>query len=355
MANSFFALLGWAPDNIWVFGHEAFSLTICLTDRKLRFSHIFFIQLLHCQFSHFKEKLVKARFLLALSISLLLAPIGAVYADEKDDLAKKQKEAALEKWKKLEQEKTPTPVITANFLIMANQPEAKSKALADTLERYFKVATHALKSDEKDHPWNGQLAVFLVEWPEFKILMRKAAQRSPERDETSFSVFSGDEPTLGISTPSGAKGLPENQDVIQEMLTVLLQRKMGAGTPPPWVSIGFAKATAYRVANPGSKNKPSGYGPANADLKEIWGENLPAKTRYSYGAYIIDYLAYGPLSDQFSLFVAGLRPDEGTNGSSVDAALKGINLDADALAYNARLWTKPKEAPKPKDPKKPGK
>jgi hypothetical protein len=157
-----------------------------------------------------------------------------------------------------------------------------------------------------------------------------------------------------VGSAAGSKNLPENQEVIQEMLTVLLKRKMGAGDPPSWVSVGFARATAYRVSNPGSKAKPSAYRPADVPLAEIWGEKVPAKTRESYAAYIIDYLAYGPLSDQFGLFVAGLRPDEGTNGPSVDAALKAINMDADTLAYNARLWIKPKEMPK-KDTKKPGK
>ena len=129
---------------------------------------------------------------------------------------------------------------------------------------------------------------------------------------------------------------------------------MGAGDPPTWVAGGFARATAYRVANPNSRGKPSGYGPANVELKEIWGDTLPAEIRYKYGAYIIDYLAYGPLADQFPQFVTGLRPDEGTNGPSVEVALKGINLEPDALAYWAQKWQKPKEEPKPKEkPKKP--
>ena len=288
------------------------------------------------------------------AILVALVPASTTFAEEKNDLSAKQKAAAEEVWKKLELEKTPPPVITTNFMVFAPQSEAKSKALADMLERYYKVATRALRFDDKERPWNGQMAVFVLEWQEYKNLMRKVEKRTPAADETSFSSFSGDEPTLGVGSLAGTKGLPDSQEAVNEMLAGLLRKKMGAGDPPTWIAIGFAKATAYRAANPGSRGKPSGYGPANADVKEIWGETLPAKTRYTYGAYIIDYLAYGPLSDQFPQFVLGLRPDEGTNGPSVETALKGINLDCDSLGYWAQKWQKPKEAPKPKEtPKKP--
>ncbi|HLW68213.1 MAG TPA: hypothetical protein VKS79_23050 [Gemmataceae bacterium] len=288
------------------------------------------------------------------AILVTSVPASTTFADEKEDLAAKQKAAADAVWKKLELEKTPPPVVTANFMVFAPQSEAKTKALADMLERYYKVATRALKFDDKERPWNGQMAVFLLEWQEYKNLMRKVEKKTPAADETSFSSFTGDEPTLGVGSPAGTKGLPDPQEAVNEMLTCLLRKKMGAGDPPTWIAIGFARATAYRVSNPGSRGKPSGYGPANAELKEIWGETLPPKARYSYGAYIVDYLAYGPLSEQFPQFVLGLRPDESTNGVSVETALKGINLEPDALVYWAAKWQKPKEEPKPKEkPKKP--
>jgi len=99
---------------------------------------------------------------------------AAVRADEKSDTLAKQKAAADANWKKLEIPNASPMVETPHFLIYSRQSEAKAKALGATLDKVFATATKALKYDDKDRPWPGKLAIYLVpERSQFVDFMRK--------------------------------------------------------------------------------------------------------------------------------------------------------------------------------------
>jgi hypothetical protein len=287
---------------------------------------------------------VSAR-IFVLAVCLLgLAPHAG--ADDKSELLAKQKTAAEQKWKKLGLEKTNAPIETPNFFVYAHLAEAKTKALGSVLDKQFVTALKGLKYDAEERPWQGKLALFVFpERSEFVDFLRKIEKRSPEEDEASFFSF-GDEPALVIGTAKGTKADPSEQ-AKYELAGALLKRRMGAGEPPEWVTLGFVKATEFRAANPGVKGKNNAWRTPNAPLAEIWGENLAPAAKQAFAASVIDYLAYGPLSEQFPDFLAAFRPDENGTAGTVDAALKAINLDDTSLVLYARTWIRPK-ATKPK-------
>jgi hypothetical protein len=291
---------------------------------------------------------VTARTLAALTALALLAPPAR--ADEKSAALEKQKAAAQANWKKMEFEKPAPMVETTHFLLFAQTPEARSRALGSGMDRMYAVMLKALDYKGDDRPWPGKLPVYVFsDRTEFVTFMRKVVKKSPKEDESSHFAFKAEDSLLVVGMPRTGS-VDADLEAKHQLAAAILERKMGAGEPPDWVSQGFADASIYRAANPTSKGKGRWTMP-NAPVMEIWGEKLSPKARQDYAAYIIDYLAYGPLADQFSNFVGALRPDENGNTPSVDAAFKAINVDATTLQNYARAWTKPKAAPtKPKKP-----
>lgn len=281
--------------------------------------------------------------------ALMVVFSGWACADEKEDAAAtaKQKAAAEELWKKMEFEKTPALVESKNFLIYSRLTEARSKALSSLLEKHLATAIKGLKFAADEKPWKGKLAVFVLpDRTDFVNFMRKSQKRSPKDGETTFGSLAGDEPMLVIGE-SDQRVTPENLTAYELSLS-LLKRKIGAGEPPDWVADGFARATAYRAANPMVKGK--GFKIPIAPFSVLWSEEATAEQKSAYAAYIVDYLAYGPGSDMMGNLLNAIRPGENGDTPSADAILKAVGGgDWTALEIYARKWTKP---PAPKTPPK---
>lgn len=275
---------------------------------------------------------------------IALSAVGR--ADEKSEMLARQKAVAQENWKKLEIPKAPPLVETPQFLIHSRLPEARTKALGAALESIFATATKALKFTEKERPWPGKLAIYIVpDRGEFVNFMRKVVKKAPTEDDLSFSEVRGDEAMLVIGAPKAELVDAEDQTKI-ELTTLLLKRKMGAGEPPPWVAIGFAKASAHRAA---TKAKVTVKPPA-VPLAYLWAEDANPMVVQNYATYVIDYMAYGPMGDSFATFVGALRPGETGNAPGMKEVLESIKMDEMTLELYARRWAKP---PTPKSPIKP--
>jgi len=293
---------------------------------------------------------VYSRILIAIAATTLVA--SALCADEKDDILAKQKASAAAKWKKMAFAKESPLLETANFLFYTRLLEAKAKPLAAALEKQYPVMLKALKFDAESPPWPGKLAVFIFsDREEFTEFMRKAERKSPKEDESVHFAFKGDESVLVIGVPRGGKSEQPEADARRELAAALLARKMGTGEPPGWVALGFAEASAYRAANPKATGKNPAWRLPDLPLASLWTEGVPAKARGPYAAYVIDYMAFGPLAEQFPTFIGALRPDENERLPAIDEALKAINFDPASLEYCARKWMKPKAPPATK-PKK---
>ena len=212
------------------------------------------------------------------------------------------------------------------------------------MEQIHATATKALKYTDKDRPWPGKLAVFLLkDRAEFVDFMRHTVKKSPGEDDASFGEVRGDDAILIVGMPKGERVDPEEQ-AKSEFTTMLLKRKMGAGEPPAWVHIGFAHASAHRAI---AKSRVTVRPPASAPLSYLWADGANAQAKHNYATYVIDYMAYGPLSDSFATFVEALRPGENGMSPSMKTVLESIKLDEATLEIAARRWIKP-PAVKPK-------
>src|SRR5260370_1358359 len=87
-------------------------------------------------------------------------------------------------------------------------------------------------------------------------------------------------------------------------------RLLEAKAKPLAAALGFAEAWAYRAANPKATGKNPAWRLPDLPLASLWTEGVPAKARGPYAAYVIDYMAFGPLAEQFPTFIGALRPDE---------------------------------------------
>ncbi|MFL5340003.1 MAG: hypothetical protein ACJ8F7_07620 [Gemmataceae bacterium] len=284
-----------------------------------------------------------------LAAAALLFVAAPLWADDKDEALAKQRESAAAKWKKMAFEKSPPVVETANFLVHARLPETKTKALASALDRQFPVMLKALKYEGEDRPWPGKLQVFVfAERSEFTDFMRKALKKPVKEDDSTFFSFEAEDSVLVIGAPRGGAKTDPEAEAKHQLATAVLARKMGSGEPPDWVALGFGEAAAYRAANPKATGKNPAWKPPGLPLAALWTEGVPAAARAKYAAYVIDYMAFGPLAEHFPTFIASLRPDETGTVAGIDEALKAINLDQLSLEYAARNWIKPKPPAKPK-------
>ncbi|MCX7702236.1 MAG: hypothetical protein N2039_15275, partial [Gemmataceae bacterium] len=265
------------------------------------------------------------------------------------DVLARQKAAAWEIWKAMEFPDSPNPVETTHFLVYGRVAEAKSKATAQLLESAFATASKPLKFTDKDGPWPGKLVVFLVPARnDFVRLMRKAARRAPDNDEFSHAEISGDL-ALVIVGPSRSGGTELEQVAREEMLGLMLERKLGA-PPPSWLRQGFVRSTVSRINRPSAKAAAS----ATVSFGDLWNERLPDLARHQAATFYIDYWAYGPGSEWFDKLLSALRPGE--NGRMPPAAevARSLNLDERSLDLLPRAWKKPASAasspPKGKKP-----
>lgn len=285
------------------------------------------------------------RFRLLSLAAMVLISSSALYADDKSEMLAKQKAAADENWKKMEFGKSASTAETPNFLIYSRLPEAKTKALAAGLDKLFATAGKALKYSDKERPWPGKLVVYVVpDRNDFVSFMRKIVKKSPGEDDTSFSEVRGDDAMIVVGAPKADQIEPEEQ-AKRELATMLLKKKMAAGEPPAWVSIGFANASIHRAA---TKSRVTVRPPAGVPLNYLWMDGANPKVLSNYATYVVDYLAYGPMADSFDTFVGALRPGENGMAPGMKEVLESIKMNEMTLEYCARRWMKPPTAKKPK-------
>jgi hypothetical protein len=285
-------------------------------------------------------------------LAVLLLTVGLI-ADEKEDPLRKQKETAEANWKRLEISKPAPPVESAHLIVYSDYPETRTKALSTAAERYYAAAAKALKYGTKDKPWPGKLAVYVIsDRTLFNRFIRGVAKRSPEGEEFAIITITGDTPHLAVGPMRGEK-LPSDSVVMSQIATALLKAKVGgAGAMPDWVMNGFAEATSYRAGNSSTRPNPKwAKAVANVPLSSLWGDELSAEAKLIVGAFIVDYLAYGPGNERFADFVKALRPGENGMLPPDKDILAAARLDEETLEYRAKKWIKP-VTPKTPEPKK---
>ena len=272
---------------------------------------------------------------------LLIAFAGIASADEISD---KQKKVAIENLKRADISKgnvaESETVIVAGLL-----PETRLKTIGDSLTKINKVSRKALQFDEKDEPWKGKLTVvYLPERTNFAQYMRLVVGQRP--DGNWHIGIRSDEPTIVSGAEQDAKAT--DADIIAELgplvAGAMLQSKVGLTTNiPGWVRIGLGRAVSFRADGVSGKRFTTfksqaraavigGAGKPGAPIADIWTSDRPDGGLLATS--LMDYLAFGPGSANFSKFLSGLRPDENGTEPAIAKVIEdaGWKMPADLEA-----------------------
>jgi hypothetical protein len=277
------------------------------------------------------------RWFACLAILAFLVP--AVRADEREELAAKQKETALKHLTKAGVA-NPAVVETADLLVAGGFPEAKLKTMGDAVQKYYTAAFKALKFEMTDSPPKGKLTIYF--FPERKqyILFVGEVQSGErvDKDERSHMDARGNDPYVAVTVLPGEKPIDLEAEASAQVPVALLQCKAGPATLPYWMKEGFARATQMRndpkLAGERAKLRKMLYetkvNPSKYKAADAWAPGAePEKKLLAAG--VMDYFAYGPGAAALPKLLGGLR-DEGTGAPpKFDEALKSADLDADKL------------------------
>ena len=194
-------------------------------------------------------------------------------------------------------------VETNELIVCAALTEAKTKALADALQKTHALGRKVLQFEEKDDIWKGKLTVYyLPETKAFKNFIRSVAQARP--DESYFFALRADAPYIVESADAGDKATEADQfgEAGAHVATALLVNKGGTGTMfPKWVRGGLGRAISLRAEGTNTKR----YGTYKATARKIvLGGGKPApisevwegrgKDSEVLATSLMDYIAFGP-------------------------------------------------------------
>ena len=275
-------------------------------------------------------------------IAALLAAMP-VAADEASDAQKKVAAANLAKG---DITKAVT-VVTNELIVCATLTEAKTKALADALQKTHTLGRKVLQFEEKDDIWKGKLTVYyLPETKAFKNFIRSVAQARP--DESYFFALRAAAPYIVESADVGDKATEADQfgEAGAHVATALLVTKGGTGTMfPEWVRGGLGRAISLRAEGTNTKR----YGTYKATARKIvLGGGKPApinevwegrgKESEVLATSLMDYIAFGPGQASFIKFINGFRPTETNQTPGVAQALEAAMWKQDALDAAWKKW-----------------
>ena len=280
---------------------------------------------------------------LILAVSCTTASELVVRADEKSDLAAKQKETALANLMKLDF-KTSASAATGDILVVGTVTEKEAKSLADLFQKQYTLVTKALKFDAQDKQIQGKMTIYCFttkrEYATFARLIRK---ERPEANETSTHDVSGDDCFVALVVESSANSLID-PEIASTLGVALLERKTGIDILPAWVKIGFRKAVAMRIdpkfatttrtavkALMTNKSKSE-----MVKITDTWQGESPDKLILA--ATLMDYMAFGSDSTKLISFLSGYKPSEDVPTPGVMQALMAASLKEADLEKNWRNY-----------------
>jgi len=275
-----------------------------------------------------------------LCLSLVVAAVA--HADEKDEMAVKQKATALTVLKRLDIVK-PAVVETPDLIVTGNLPEDRLKALAEPVQKQFATVMKALKFEMTDNPPKGKVAVyFLTERKLYSAFVSDVLKEQIERDERAHVSAVGIEPFIVVSVLPGEKPTDLDVEALNQVAIVLLQAKAGVARLPYWMEEGFARAVKWRTTPAvgtaeRAKAKLLLTGKGKFKAADAWLATTD-KDRPLVAAALMDYLTYGPGSANLGKLLAGFRVPEDEKAPGIDAVLMGVDLTPEKLDAALKKW-----------------
>jgi hypothetical protein len=269
----------------------------------------------------------------------------AVAADEKDDLAPKQKAFANGILKKCDVSNAAL-VETSDLFVTGPIPPEKLKPMAENLQKQYATILKSLRFEMTENPPKGRLTVYLL--PDRKQLSAFVGEIGGERLDRGARAQSdskGTEPYVAVSVLPGEKPTDLEAEASSQIALVLLFAKAGTTGLPGWLQEGFVRATRLR-ADPkaavdrtrvktllyDTKARPSKY-----KVQDAWTISAE-KDRQLITASLVEYLIYGQPADKAGKFLAAFRVPEDDPKPSIATVLMAIDHTPDTLDAAWKKW-----------------
>jgi hypothetical protein len=283
---------------------------------------------------------MSARFLL--SFAVLVAPQWNLQADERSDVAAKQKAVALANLKKLEID-MPGVHETSDLIVCGSLTGDRARTLGEHLQKQHAAVVKFLSFENGELPWTGKLTIYVfTDKKGYASFARNVEQRRPEPGEAASSDVRSDEPHVAIAAEQ-APAAAIDAEAGKQVAVALLSRRASPAELPDWFRASFARAVQMRLEPKSAANDrtiirklllrkinpiKASDGWMDSDLKE---KSLIA-------ASVVDYLVFGPESGAFPKLLAGFRASEGAATPTIDDALKSAEISPESLDKGWRKW-----------------
>jgi hypothetical protein len=285
---------------------------------------------------------------LALALSVLAFHPLPTWAQDKEKpkpaAAEPQKQFAIEAMK-MADVKDGRVVETDRLVVATPLPEPKAKALADSLEKTYAVASKALKFELADE--KAKLVVFtFTDLDQYRQFKRSVIKERPDDGETASHDVRRDDPYVAVSARRGEKNPNFEAVAAEEISRALLAKKGGNARLPDWMKSGFARAVQMRT-------DPKSVGGDRAAVLRLaprlakGSKGFPpvadkawtgmGKERDLVAASLMDFLTFGPGSEKLGTVMSALVPTAGVDEPTFAAALTG-DWSLEDLDRSWREW-----------------
>lgn len=277
---------------------------------------------------------------------VLFAALAAAVPVSADDASEKLKKTASANLAKADITKTATAE-TDDLIVCATLSEAKTKTLADALQKSHALARKVIQVDEKENLWRGKLTVYyLPEAKAYKTFVRAVALSRP--DEQFHFSLQGDAPYLVESADVGDKPTEAEQfgAAAAHVAVAVLEKKMGA-TFPEWVKGGFGRAVSLRTEGTNSKRYGAykaaarravlgGMGRGPSPVSDAWEGG--GKNGELVATSLMEYVLFAPTAGAGLKFLNGFRPTEAVATPGVPNALEAAMWKQETLDAMWKKW-----------------
>lgn len=264
-------------------------------------------------------------------------------ADDTADKIAAQKKTAAENWQKVCASEPAMHETDHLLVVVSKAQEAKLKDIGAFLEKHYDMAASVL-GYQKDAPWMGKMAVYLLEQPEqIDAFIRRVDKRRP-RDVEKGTFQAEDDKLHAAAAPPREKDDPAvDAQAAQQVAGALLMRRAGTKTIVPfWLVNGFGRATNYRVAPANrlvaTERQTAARLAKTTTATEVWSGVVKESEGEVLGASLADFLSYGPGRSKFQALVEAFKPEENVERKTTEQALESAGLKADVINTRWKAW-----------------
>lgn len=239
------------------------------------------------------------------------------------------------------------PVVaeTKNLIVLAPKSIGKrAQEWAKLAEKHRELATKTLELDDEEAQ-ETKLGIFIwANADQLKSYIRRVEKRSPEKDEVA--VVNPDDWVLrAAATVGSAKEGTLGEHRAGEMVAAMMIGRKAKRTNkvPEWLSLGFGRATTWKLATPSlrplmeEKRRVAAYSKKWNGWQVICGEaSGPDSTALQASA--VYYLAFGPSAPKFTKFVEGFQLDDNNNTRSLEQVIEFSGIEREAFSTGWQKW-----------------